>query len=162
MNVGEMIMKTKTIVLVLAIAILMLAAPSNAQVRDETILTWEVLTEEWNDLIAGVLDLTEEEAAVFWPLYEKYGDEVGNVWDERIALIKQFLAHRTTMSPEEARQILDDTMQLNLKEVKIEMKWAEVFDAVLPPNKVVRLFQAQNKLETMMSMEIVKDVPLLP
>ncbi|MFV2073741.1 MAG: hypothetical protein ACC742_13965 [Thermoanaerobaculales bacterium] len=155
-------MKTKTTVLALTLVALMLAAPSSAQVRDQTILTWEVLTEQWNDLIAGVLDLTEEEAAVFWPLYEKYGAEVGKVWDERIALIKQFLAHRTTMSPEEARQILDDTMQLNLKEVKLEMKWAEVFDAVLPPNKVVRLFQAQNKLETMMSMEIVKDVPLLP
>jgi len=156
-----MIMKTKTTVLVLAIAILMLAAPSNAQVRDETILTWEILTEQWNELVAGVLDLTEDEAAVFWPLYEKYGDKVGAVWDERIALIKQFLAHRTTMSPEEARQILHDSMQAKLKRVEIDMQWAEVFDAVLPPTKVVRLFQAQNKLETMMAMEIVRDVPLL-
>ena len=154
-------MKTKTTVLVLALAALIVAAPSSAQVRDETILTWEVLTEEWNDLIAGVLDLTEEEAAVFWPVYEKYSAEVGAVWDERIALIKQFLAHRTTMSPEEAREILEASMRVNLKEVKLEMKWAEVFDAVLPPTKVVRLFQAQNKLETMMSMEIVRDIPLL-
>ena len=154
-------MKTKITVLVLALAVMMAAAPSSAQVRDETILTWKVLTEEWNDLMAGVLDLTEEEAAVFWPLYEKYGAEVGAVWDERIELIKQFLAHRTTMSPEEAREILDASMRVNLKEVKLEMKWAEVFDAVLPPTKVVRLFQAQNKLETMMAMEIVRDVPLL-
>ena len=30
----------------------------------------------------------------------------------------------------------------------------------LPPNKVTRLFQAENKLETVMMMEIAKDVPL--
>ena len=154
-------MKTKITVLVLAIAILMLAAPSNAQVRDETTLTWKILTEQWEELIAGVLDLTEDEAAVFWPVYRKYSAEVGAVWDERIALTKQFLAHRTTMSPEEARQILTDSLQAKMKRVEIDMKWAEVFDAVLPPTKVVRLFQAQNKLETMMSMEIVRDVPLL-
>ena len=154
-------MKAKTIVLALVIAtVVFAAAPSNAQVRDETILTWEVLTENWNDLIGGVLDLTDEEAAAFWPLYEKYLGEVGAVWDQRISIIEQYLAHRTTMSAEEARQILADSMLARKKRVELDLKWSEVFDDVLPPQKVVRLFQAENKLETMMAMEIVRDVPL--
>ena len=40
------------------------------------------------------------------------------------------------------------------------MKYAKIFDDVLPPNKVTRLFQAENKLETTMNIEIAKDVPL--
>jgi hypothetical protein len=46
------------------------------------------------------------------------------------------------------------------KRVELDLKWSDVFDDVLPPQKVVRLFQAENKLETMMAMEIVRDVPL--
>jgi hypothetical protein len=44
--------------------------------------------------------------------------------------------------------------------VALERAYADRFDDVLPPAKVVRLFQAENKLETMMSMEIAKDIPL--
>lgn len=154
-------MKAKTIVVALVLVTLVFAAaPSQAQVRDETILTWEVLTENWNDLIGGVLDLTDEEAAAFWPLYETYAGEVGAVWEQRIAIIKQYLDHRTTMSAEEARQILADSMLARKKRVELDLKWVDIFDDVLPPQKVVRLFQAENKLETMMAMEIVRDVPL--
>lgn len=154
-------MKAKTIVVALVLVTLVFAAaPSQAQVRDETILTWEVLTENWNDLIGGVLDLTDEEAAAFWPLYETYTGEVGAVWEQRIAIIKQYLDHRTTMSAEEARQILADSMLARKKRVELDLKWVDIFDDVLPPQKVVRLFQAENKLETMMAMEIVRDVPL--
>jgi hypothetical protein len=161
MSSEEMIMKAKMIVPALVIAIVVFAATlSNAQVRDETVLTWEVLTENWNDLIGGVLDLNDEEAEAFWPLYETYMSEVGAVWQQRIALIRQYLAHRTTMSAEEARQILADSMLARKKRVELDLKWSDVFDDVLPPQKVVRLFQAENKLETMMAMEIVRDVPL--
>ena len=154
-------MKAKMIVPALVIATVVFAATlSNGQVRDETVLTWEVLTENWNDLIGGVLDLNDKEAAAFWPLYETYMSEVGAVWQQRIALIRQYLAHRTTMSAEEARQILADSMLARKKRVELDLKWSDVFDDVLPPQKVVRLFQAENKLETMMAMEIVRDVPL--
>ena len=52
-------------------------------------------------------------------------------------------------APTDEQQMLD-----------LEMDYAEKFDDVLPPNKVTRLFQAENKLETAMMMEIAKDVPL--
>jgi hypothetical protein len=42
----------------------------------------------------------------------------------------------------------------------LEREYAGLFDDVIPLNEVVRLFQAENKLETTMMMEIVKDVPL--
>jgi hypothetical protein len=107
MSSEEMIMKAKMIVPALVIATVVFAATlSNAQVRDETVLTWEVLTENWNDLIGGVLDLNDEEAAAFWPLYETYMSEVGAVWQQRIALIRQYLApdpRRLHVGQEEAR-----------------------------------------------------------
>lgn len=62
----------KNIAVLAALLVLSSLGVASAQIRDETVLTYEVLTEEWDDLIAGVLDLTDEEAAGFWPLYEEY------------------------------------------------------------------------------------------
>jgi len=153
-------MRAKTIVLMITVAVIFIAGPAQAQVRDETILTYEVLTEEWHDLIAGVLDLTDAEAEAFWPIYEEYAAVKGALWDERIDVIKLFLSGYDTMGPEVARGLLGASFEIDAKMVALERAFADRFDDVLPPAKVVRLFQAENKLETMMSMEIAKDIPL--
>jgi len=153
-------MRAKTIVLMITVAVMFIAGPAQAQVRDETILTYEVLTEEWHDLIAGVLDLTDPETEAFWPIYEEYAAVKGALWDERIDVIKMFLSGYDTMGPEVARGLLGASFEIDAKMVALERAFADRFDDVLPPAKVVRLFQAENKLETMMSMEIAKDIPL--
>ncbi len=89
-------MRTKTIVLTLTLILFTLGS-AQAQIRDETILTYQVLTEEWDDLIAGVLDLSEEEGAAFWPLYEEYSKLKGALWAERIDVIAMFLTGYDTM-----------------------------------------------------------------
>lgn len=153
-------MKVKTVLLMITVAVMFVAGPANSQVRDETILTYEVLTEEWHDLIGGVLDMTDAEAEAFWPIYEEYAAVKGALWDERIDVIKLFLSGYDTMGPEVARGLLGASFEIDAKMVALERAFADRFDDVLPPAKVVRLFQAENKLETMMSMEIAKDIPL--
>ena len=151
-------------VVLIAVAVALTVVISNPvaaqQVRDETKLTYEVLTEEWTNLIGGALDLTDEEAAGFWPLYEEYGAAKGELWNRRIDVIKIFLGAYKDMSPEMSRILLDQTFSIERQMLELEMAYAEKFDDVLPPNKVTRLFQAENKLETAMMMEIAKDVPL--
>ena len=159
-------MRAKTIVLMITVAVMFIAGPAQAQVRDETILTYEVLTEEWHDLIAGVLDLTDPETEAFWPIYEEYAAVKGALWDERIDVIKMFLSGYDTMGPEVARGLLGATRQTAVLPARNDTAGdlatgdAVKISGVLPPAKVVRLFQAENKLETMMSMEIAKDIPL--
>ena len=152
-------MKTKTAVFALTL-ILFTLGNAQAQIRDETILTYQVLTEEWDDLIAGVLDLSEQEAAGFWPLYEEYSKLKGVLWAERIDVIAMFLSGYDTMGPEIARGLLSASFEIEGKMLALEREYADLFDDVIPLNKVVRLFQAENKLETTMMMEIAKDIPL--
>ena len=153
-------MRAKTVVLMITVAVMFIAGPANAQIRDETILTYDVLTEEWHDLIGGVLDLTEAEAEAFWPIYEEYSAVKGALWDERIDVTMMFLSGYDTMGPEVARGLLGASFEIDSKMVALERAYADRFDDFLPPAKVVRLFQAENKLETMMAMEIAKDIPL--
>jgi hypothetical protein len=154
-------MKKVVLIAVAAALMVVISNPVAAQqVRDETKLTYEVLTEEWTNLIGGALDLTDEEAAGFWPLYEEYGAAKGELWNRRIDVIKIFLGAYKDMSPEMSRILLDQTFSIERQMLELEIAYAEKFDDVLPPNKVTRLYQAENKLETAMMMEIARDVPL--
>ena len=152
---------TKKTVSFVAVALFLLSlGPAQAQVRDETILTYQVLSEEWDNLIGGVLDLSEEEAAAFWPLYREYSTAKGMLWEERIDVIAMFLTGYDTMGADIARGLLRASFDIDEKMLTLERAYAEKFDDVLPLNKVVRLFQAENKLETTMMMELARDIPL--
>lgn len=154
-------MKHVALVVVAAALAVALANPVAAQqVRDETKLTFEVLTEEWDELIGGALKLTEAEAEGFWPLYAEYKKAKGELWKRRIELVRIFMGAYNDMSPEMARLLLDQMFDIEQDMLDLEVAWAKRFDDVLPPNKVVRLYQAENKLETTMMAQIIKDVPL--
>ncbi len=153
-------MKSKTVVCAAVTLILCTLGSAQAQIRDETILTYQVLTENWDDLIGGVLDLSEEEGEAFWPLYEEYSAAKATLWEERIDVIAMFLTGYDTMGADIARGLLAASFDIEAKMLALEREYADLFDDVIPLNKVVRLFQAENKLETIMMMELAKDIPL--
>ncbi len=64
------------------------------------------------------------------------------------------------MGAEIARGLLGASFEIEGKMLALEREYAGLFDDVIPLNKVVRLFQAENKLETTMMMELAKDIPL--
>jgi hypothetical protein len=53
-----------------------------------------------------------------------------------------------TMGAEIARGLLSAMFQIDEKMLKVEKEYADRFDDVLPLNKAVRLYQAENKRET--------------
>jgi hypothetical protein len=154
-------MKTTSVLFLVMAVCLVSAGTAQAQkMSDEATLTYQVLTEEWDSLIGGVLDLSDEEAAAFWPVYREYKAARAELLKERIDVIAMFLTGYDTMGDDIARGLLDTSFEIDAKKLALKREYAEKFDEVLPLNKVVRLFQAENKLETTMMMEVAKDVPL--
>lgn len=151
---------TSILFLAMAVCLVSAGAAQAQKMSDETTLTYQVLTEEWDKLIGGVLDLSDEEAAAFWPVYREYKAARGELLKERIDVITMFLTGYDSMGDDIARGLLDASFEIDAKKLALKREYAEKFDKVLPLNKVVRLFQAENKLETTMMMEVAKDVPL--
>lgn len=137
-----------------------LAIPAAAQVRNETRLTAQVIEAERSTLIGNSLDLTDAEEAAFWPLYEAYRAEVARVNGRRFQLVMDFLQKRAKLTDDEARTMLADWIGVEKAYLDIDEEYAQKFSEVLPPQKVIRLFQAENKLNTTLAAEVVKDVPL--
>jgi Spy/CpxP family protein refolding chaperone len=144
----------------LTVLLLAAVAAQAQQVSDETMLTYQVLTEEWDKMIGGVLELDEKQAAAFWPLYKEYRAARSALMQERSDVIKMFLSGYDTMDAKYSRELLDAAFEIDEKILKVKREYAPRFDKVLPPVKVVRLYQTENKLEVMMMAELTKDVPL--
>ena len=90
------------------------------------------------------LDLTSEEAKVFWPVYNKFTDEMKKLRLTTKGKITEEMTDMPSLSDAEADKILNDMVNFKLNEAELIKRYAQEFKKVLPVKKVVLLFKAEN------------------
>jgi hypothetical protein len=112
-------------------------------------------------VVATALSLTEGEAKVFWPVYNSYQSDMIAHYDRVFKLIDTFAKAYGTMTDETATQLLGEFLALETDHVALLNSYAPRFRRVLPPVKVVRLYQIENKLRALVDYEFARAIPLI-
>jgi len=111
--------------------------------------------------VAANMELTESEAKAFWPVYEKYQDELFLLRARTVRLIKDYADSYKTMSNAKAKKLLDEFMVIQALGPKLRQAYLPKFRKVLPEIKVVRYYQLENKINAVLNYEIAARIPLI-
>lgn len=90
------------------------------------------------------LNLTADEAKVFWPVYNKFTEELKKLRLSTKGKITEEMADMPNMNDTEAEKVLTDMVNFKINEAELIKKYAAEFKKVLPIKKVVLLFKAEN------------------
>ena len=112
-------------------------------------------------VVATTLDLTEGEAKAFWPVYNAYQSEMITYYDRVAKLIDTFAKAYSSMTDETATKLLGEFLALETDHVAILKSYAPKFRRVLPPVKVARLYQVENKMRALVNYELAREIPLI-
>ncbi len=112
-------------------------------------------------LIRRAMQLTPEEDQKFWTPYRQYSDDMEKVRDLRIKVITDFAANIDNMTDKVARQILKDWLDYSERTVKVRRKHLNSFLKVTSYPKVIRFYQLENKIDTIINFAIAMQVPLI-
>ncbi len=134
---------------------------TSAQVRSEIELTRQKIQTERQELVAVGMELTDEQAAVFWPVYREYRNELAPVGDRLVALILGYAERYESMTDDYAEQMLKDYLDIQSKELEIKKKYVNRFKRVLPAMLVARFYQIENKLDAVVAHDLARSVPVL-
>ncbi len=97
--------------------------------------------------ITQKLDLSSEEAQRFWPVYNKYVDEIEKNRRAFRGKVMEDVSEIGNMSNAEAEKALNDMIDFRTIEVEVIKKYTAEFKKVLPPQKVVKLFVAEQQFK---------------
>jgi Spy/CpxP family protein refolding chaperone len=111
-------------------------------------------------IVLKTLELEDEQVEAFTPIYDRYQVERKKLFDRAAALLDLYASNYQSMTDAAARQILKDWFSLQDDEVALRRKYARQFEKVLPPAKVIRFVQVENKLDTLVQLKAVANVPL--
>ncbi|KPK04987.1 MAG: hypothetical protein AMS20_07705 [Gemmatimonas sp. SG8_28] len=154
-------MKTLTGIALAALTAVVFSTPAAAQVRSEIELTRQQIQTERQALVTAGMELTDEEAAKFWPVYREYRAELAPIGDRQVELIMGYADRFGSVDDDYAQKMLDE--HLNIQQAKLEVlrKYVPKFLAVLSAVKVARFYQIENKLDAVVAFDLAASIPVL-
>ncbi len=91
----------------------------------------------------------------------EYAAEKKRVNDRLVKIITDYAASFEDMSHKLARSLVDDHMDVQRDLLKVRKKYLRKFDKVLPPKKVARFYQIENKLDAITNVLLAEQIPLV-
>lgn len=143
------------------IAILFATVTFSQTADDYMEILRSVLNTEKKAAIAEVMTLTEQEAEVFWPLYNEYNEKLYQLGTKEVKIIKDYAENYTIMTNEKADELWSSYMNVQTEYLKLEKQYYTKFKKILPAGKVVKYFQAENKINALIDAELALEIPII-
>jgi hypothetical protein len=113
------------------------------------------------DIMAKTLRLTADEAAKFWPLYQKYQSEQSAIVDGQTGATQRYAEHYADLSDAEALAYVNALLDRDQKIHDLRLKWLAEFQTAVPAATAARAIQVERRLGLVSQVGISSQVPLV-
>ena len=133
----------------------------NEKIKGDINITRHMINDKRNTALAFNMNFTHEEKEAFWPLYREYRGSIAEVNDKRVDVIVRYADNVDNMTEELAKDLLDESMQLDEEILKVKQHYIRKFRHILPNTKVARLMQLENRMDAMVFVKLSEAIPLV-
>ena len=113
------------------------------------------------EIVAENLELTTEQAKIFWPLYDEYMAELALLGDKEVKLTEEYMLNFYLMEEKTASNLLEDVLDLERDKQSLKSEYIRKMKKVLPAKVVGKFYQIERRLSLLIDAEKVSRIPLL-
>lgn len=113
-----------------------------AKAFSQTDDTEKALKAEKVAFLTKKLDLTQDEAKKFWPLYDEYWEKKIKILNDRRKLADDFIQNINNITDKEAVDYANRYVESQKRESDLIAEYNKLLLQILPPKKVMLLYQS--------------------
>ena len=144
-------------------AVIALASPlaslAQSTVDDQQQLLAQIQTDR-RAVVLKSMALDDAQVTAFTPVYDAYQAERKKLADRAVELLNTYASNYDSMTDDAAKGILKDWLALRDDENRLMKDYSKRMAKVLPPAKVLRFVQIENKLDAVLRIPAVRAIPL--
>jgi hypothetical protein len=106
------------------------------------------------------MQLTKPEAKAFWPIYERYQKGLTKHLVRLKSLIEKYVQSYKTMTDKVAKELVDEWFAIQSDQLKLQSSYLPEFRKALSDVKVMRYYQMESKIDTVLRYELSSIIPL--
>ena len=150
---------------VLFAALALLVLPAAAAAEDLTkyveLLRSDLRTSK-TELLTEALSLTADQGTKFWPIQREYETELAKIGDSRLQLLKDYAASYNTLTPENAKALVDRSFKLESSRMNLLKKYTGKVSKEVSPMVAARFAQTEAFVNSLVDLKIRAETPLAP
>jgi hypothetical protein len=113
-------------------------------------------------IITEAMQLTKEEASVFWPVQREYELELSHLIDDDIGVIRDYVQHYENLTDEKAGELVDRVFVLEKKRLKLKKKYFKKFEKALSTTIAAKfMLQVEEQINLLIDLQIASELPLI-
>jgi hypothetical protein len=154
----------KKLVLATALAFTLASArPASAQdqVDEDIKLFRKDVRSQRKQIIAANMVFNDKDAEQFWPLFERYTQELVAIQDQKYELLKEYARNYTTLTDEQAEKYIQGRAAVDQATLEVRLKYFPLFRKVLTGKSTAVFFQLDWRLGLIMDLQLASQTPLI-
>ena len=112
-------------------------------------------------MVAVNLGLSDDEAAKFWPIYDRYQKELNAIGDRLVHVIQDYSANFRDLSNDKAMKLVEDYLGAEADRVKVRRSYLDEFAKAIPGRTVARFYQLENKMDAVIRYDLASTIPVV-
>ena len=97
--------------------------------------------------ITKALDLSSEEAQVFWPVYNNFSDEMKIIKKKRREVFSKARKNRSSLTEKEIGIIIDERLKMEQETLDLKVKYNKEFQEVISNKQISALYHAEEEFK---------------
>ena len=129
--------------------------------KDEVQFVQSIWGMEKRQIVTDFMKLDEATAAKFFPIYDKYSEEMKKLGAERIAIISEYASNYTTMTDVKADELIMRLLKNNEAIDKLMIKYYHMVKKEIGGMRAAQFLQLELYLQTAIRSEIQNNIPFI-
>ena len=112
-------------------------------------------------IIASNLQLTDQEAVKFWPLYDQYTADLVKINDAKYASIKEYAASYSTLTDDQATGLVRKMLGVDQAVAELRLRYIPIFNNVISGRRTAVFFQLDRRLVMLIDLQLASQIPMI-
>lgn len=151
-------------VAIIAMGILLIGAPVLAQAEDKSDDHMQQVRDQIKadkkQFITDNMQLTEKEAKAFWPVYESFQKDLDQQNKKFAGLIEDYAKNYETMDDQKAFVLINNYLAIETGRAYLIKSYIPKLKKTIGLVKAMRYLQLENKINTLVRLELAANIPL--
>jgi len=119
------------------------------------------LSAKKEQIVRETMQLNDQQAAIFWPIYRQYQAEQSKLITDKVAIVADYSSNFSTMTDDKADQLVQQVMQIDEKRMALREKYYATMKKALSPILASRFFQVEQQLQLIVDLQIAAKLPII-
>ena len=113
------------------------------------------------EAVAKNLQLDKDQAARFWPVYERYMAELAPIFEEQMQAVKKYVESYDKLDDATALGLVNALIDRDAKMAALRTRWLPEFQKVVPGRLAAKFMQIDRRLSLATQTELAARIPLI-